>query len=144
MEHLPSHCNSEQISPISQDLTRDSFLRDLLHATAATVADYSWEFQPAEGKSSSGFCCLHTQSEAAAACFHTRGTSLLLSSSLRTLSSPIFSPCSQAESIHHPKSVSGQETRRRRRCCQCLKSVQTDSQGGKQIDHIVIRRGDAA
>lgn len=62
--------------------------------------------------------------------------------SLRTVFSPIFAPCSQAESISHPKSVSRPKTCCHR--CKCLKSIQTDSEGGKQIDQIVICREDAA
>lgn len=72
------------------------------------------------------------------------GCLLLVSSSPLTvyLYFSIFPPCSQAESIHHPKSVSSLKTCWR--CCECLKSIQTDSEGGKQIDQIVIRREDAA
>lgn len=164
VENLPSHCNSGKIRPISSELSwipihSEFFLSfllllDRLCATIATVSDFWWEFLrlPIEGKSSGGFCYLHTQREAAAPCFHSWCTAtheerlLLTFTGFRALCGqffpPIFSPCSQAESIHHPKSVSRPNTCCR--CCECLKSVQTDSEGGKQIDQIVIRREDAA
>lgn len=59
------------------------------------------------------------------------------------LSAHIFlTACSEAEPIHHPKSVSSPKT-----CCccsKCLKGIQMDSEGGKQIDQIIIHGEDGA
>lgn len=82
------------------DTIISSFLFLLLrNLFRSTISDFSWEFLhlPTEGKSSAGFCCLHTQREAAAPCSHSWCTATQeerlcclspVSSSLRTVFSP--------------------------------------------------------
>lgn len=113
----------------------------------------AWEFLcvPSEG-----FCYLHTRQEAAAASsFHSWCTAthqerlgcLFFFFTGFQLSADSFLPQSSRPAAKLSLSTILNPSPGRKHCwrrCECLKSVQMDSEGGKQIDQIVICREDAA